>query len=162
MNVGAKVLGACLAMTIVATPAWSACGAMQRTVRDWGLHRAWVVVEDCAHPEKPARLREIVWTADAGREADAHRPAVNRQKKSSASNRPPEVRAGMRVRVWKKSADGEMNLTGTALEGGRTGDRVRVGAGLGSTILRGIVRGPGLVELTVEGAPQPPLEKGAR
>jgi flagella basal body P-ring formation protein FlgA len=57
----------------------------------------------------------------------------------------------MRVTVWQKNQEREIDLRGTALEAGRAGEAIAVRAGLRGTILRGIVRGPASVELTEKG-----------
>jgi flagella basal body P-ring formation protein FlgA len=56
----------------------------------------------------------------------------------------------MRVMVVRREAMADIRLRGTALGTARTGERVAVRAGLGNSIVHGIVRGPGVVELAVE------------
>lgn len=123
------------------TCSWGACGDTPGVVRDWGLHREWRVVTDCAHPERPARLEETRWSLSAAR-ADGSgreniRPAARRVL----------VEAGMAVTVWRRDAEGEVRLTGVALGAGSQGDAVWVKAGLHGALLRAIVRGPAWVEL---------------
>jgi len=141
-----------LGIVIGAGPAQAACGPRPRTVQDRGLHRAWRVVEDCIHPERPARLEEIAWEAGAVGGGDALPQVAMGQNPAAGSRQAPEVRAGMKVRVLKQSADGEVELVGTALEPGHRGDRIRVRAGLGSTVIEGVVRGPAQVQLPAETA----------
>jgi hypothetical protein len=122
-------------------PARAACGPGGPTVRDWGLHRAWAVVENCAHPERPAQLQEIAWRADAGTAPGG------RTKSGRADLSPVEVQPGMPVRVWRQTANMSIELQGTALQPGRRGERIAVRAGLGATVIEGRVVAPGLVEL---------------
>lgn len=63
----------------------------------------------------------------------------------------PLVRAGMRVTVWRSGEEAEVRMAGTALEAGGRGASILVRAGLGNATLRGIVRGPGSVELVSRG-----------
>lgn len=121
--------------------AWGACGGSPRVVRDPGLDRAWRVVEDCDHPERPARLVEAPWP-------DAVRPERGgSEERRRTAGRGPEVRAGMAVMVVSEEAESRVALRGTALSGGDRGTTVAVRAGLRGTIVRGRVRGPALVEL---------------
>jgi hypothetical protein len=53
----------------------------------------------------------------------------------------------MMVIIGRGSDKAEIHLRGTALGTARTGEKVRVRAGVGAAALDGIVRGPGLVEL---------------
>jgi len=112
-------------------------------VRDRALHREWRLVRDQEHPERPARLVEIPWSP-AATDASPCRTAVPQ---------PPAVRAGMRVTMIRKGAMAEIRLRGTALGTAHTGETVAVRAGLGHAVLRGVVRGPGLVELSGEKQP---------
>lgn len=109
------------------------------TIRDRGLHRSWKVERDCDHPERPATLVEIPWTAV--------QVALSPEKNGAERTPPPEVRQGMRVSLGRRGENADIHLFGTALSSGRGGDRVQVRAGLSGATLEGIVRGPGLVEL---------------
>ncbi|HUB17759.1 MAG TPA: hypothetical protein VL990_03935 [Acidobacteriaceae bacterium] len=106
-------------------------------VRDQGLHRAWRVDQDCAHPERPAILVEAPWTDAPGKAAIG----------KGASAHPSPVRDGMRVTVEEQRPQGWIHLSGTALGNAQVGERVGVRAGLGGAVLEGVVRGPGLIEL---------------
>jgi Chaperone for flagella basal body P-ring formation len=121
-------------------------GAPPGIVRDWGLHRQWHVECDRAHPERPAHLVEIPW-GGAGT-----LPAQSEARPPIARPRPPAVRAGMQVTVVRRGAMAEIRLRGTALGTARVGTTVAVRAGLGNAVVRGTVRGPGVVELTSEKA----------
>jgi hypothetical protein len=107
-------------------------------VRDWGLHRTWRVERDCAHPERPAVLVEMPWTAPAGIRRDAVGPGPDR---------PPLVRAGMRVALTWRDENSAGDLAGTALTTASAGGTVAVRSRFGTAILHGVVRGPGWVEL---------------
>jgi hypothetical protein len=129
------------AAAMAAAPAFGACGS-GATIRDWGLHLAWTVERDCNHPERPATLVEVPWSA--GNSA----PASGRN--STEENTPlpaPEVRSGMRVTLGRRGAMAEIHLYGTALRTARLGESVVVRAEWSGALLRGEVRGPGLVEL---------------
>jgi flagella basal body P-ring formation protein FlgA len=56
----------------------------------------------------------------------------------------------MRVTVIRRGAMAEIRLRGTALGTARIGEKVAVRAGLGNSIVQGVVRGPGEVELSPE------------
>jgi hypothetical protein len=131
------------AMASLIPVAYAACGNAG-TVRDWGLHRAWRVEQDCTHPERPAVLVEVPWTV-----AEARAPS-NRKAEVAVRAATPVVRGGMRVRVIGHEANAELQLTGIALNTAQMGERVAVRAGLSGTILHGRVRGSGVVEMEPE------------
>jgi len=127
-----------------------ACGIQSEAVEGWpilasgygvhsyftdsSLHQRWVVVVDCRHPEHPASLIAI--------------PArVNRDVDNSAPVAGPEVLSGMQVRLWSSGNGAEMQFTGVAMEAAYVGKMVRVRTGFRGTVLSGVVRGPGSVEL---------------
>jgi len=129
-------------MLVAPAIAFGACGP-GRTVRDWGLHRAWEVARNCDHPERPAALVEVPWSVpEPG--ASVQRPDA---ASVSAPVSAPEVRSGMRVTVWRREANSCVRLSGVAMGTARLGERVKVRAGLGAASLDGIVRGPAQVEL---------------
>jgi hypothetical protein len=136
------ILGAFL----IASPAFAACGSPARMVIDGGLHRQWVVVRDCEHPERPARLVEVPWS-DAREDS---RPVVKPTGSgpgATPDEGAPWVRPGMQVAVVGGSGDTAIHLQGVALEAGRGGETVLVRAGLRGAALRCIVCGPARVEL---------------
>lgn len=104
---------------------------------DAGLHRQWRIERDRAHPERPARLVEVPWSSGAGAQPEA----------AARGATLPAVRMGMKVTLWRREEEIEVRLSGTALEAARVGETVRVRAGLHGAVLRGVVRGPGVVEL---------------
>ncbi len=142
---------------LMAVPAmaWGTCGP-GGTVRDWGLRLAWVVQQDCDHPERPARLLEVPWSqpnapgAENGAKSGAGCAAPGQSREKPSTLPAPEVRAGMRVTLWRRNETTEVHLDGTALGTARTGEAVAVKAGLHGATLRGTVRGPGRVELEPE------------
>lgn len=117
--------------------------AMPRVIRDWCLHRAWRVEQDDAHPERPARLVEIPWSAGSGAGFAGGQAKVGPAIQAA-------VRAGMPVTVTGRGAMAEIRLRGTALGTAQVGEVVSVRAGLDHAVVRGVVRGPGLVELVPE------------
>lgn len=121
-------------------------GAAPTLVRDWGLHREWRIEQDQAHPERPARLVEVPWS-NAGMAPGSSRRESTPER---AIQQPPAVRVGMRVTVIRLGAMAEIRLHGTALGTARIGENVAVRAGLGNSIVQGVVRGPGVVELSSE------------
>ncbi len=145
MGIGAGVLAA---MLLAPASASGACGA-GNIVRDWGLHIEWVVERDASHLERPARLVEVPWNAAGVEEQTQMRcTAASRSVGREALRSAPEVRSGMRVVVWRRDESGEIHLRGTALGTACMGERVFVKAGLSGATVEGIVRGPGLVELS--------------
>lgn len=140
-----KTLMILLAIAMAAS-AGAACGANGLPVIDWGLHRQYEVERNCAHMERPATLVEVPWSDAAAVRA---REEVRATAASVAAVELPPycVRPGMRVMLTGQEAGSAIQLAGTALEQGRAGQSVRVRAGFHGATLRGIVRGPGLVEL---------------
>ena len=125
-----------LAALVLMGPA--AQGSRHRIV-DVGLHRQWRMETDSAHPAAPPRLVEVPWSDAAAQPA--------RQPGALPAAAPIEVRAGAQVTLCRQGPNEQMRLRGTALEAGRIGDVIRVRAGLHGTVLRGVVRGAGVVEL---------------
>jgi hypothetical protein len=114
------------------------CGSRpERYVADSVLHRRWVVVVDCSHPERPWTLREVPWqsTSHAMTEHKTESPAM------------PLVSAGTKVRLWHAGNGASIELTGTALECGAAGQTIHVRTGSRGTVLEGKVRAAGSVEL---------------
>jgi len=105
---------------------------------DPGLHRQWLIERDRAHPERPARLVEVPWSRGG---------PVAGGSPTGQNVRRPVVRAGMSVTLWRRNPESVLRLAGTALEPGGMGEAIRVRAGLHGSVLRGVVRGPALVEL---------------
>ena len=123
-------------------PAAIVCGGRQ-VIADWGLHRAWAVQANCAHPERPSVLVEIPWKEQPG--ATEVGKELSPVTKLAGSN--PLVRPGARVTVFSHNRGTEIHLMGVALDRGSSGATIRVRAGLHGSILHGIVRGPAEVEL---------------
>jgi hypothetical protein len=119
-------------------------GAEATVVRDWGLHREWRVERDRAHPERPACLVEIPWSAAINRRSSSEPDAAP----APDIPQPPAVRAGMRVTVVRREAMSEIHLYGTALATAVAGEKIAVRAGWDHAVVMGVVRGPGLVELS--------------
>lgn len=135
---------AVLAVLMAPAAALAQCGN-DRVLVDRGLHRQWRVQRDCTHPAWPARLVEVPWREAAAKLGSS--AAFSRAKPGSVDGEAPlPVRAGMQVTVVYRTGEAEIRLLGTALEGGPEGAGILVKAGLGAA-LRGIVRGPALVEL---------------
>ncbi len=128
------VVGAMLGLS------WCAgVAALPHTIVDPGLHRQWLVEQDRAHPERPARLVEVPWVSAPSSPGET--------PQDPGPRRPVAVRAGMQVTLSWRDGEAEIRLMGTALEAGRVGETVRVRAGLHGAVLRGVVRGPAVVEL---------------
>lgn len=140
-GVGAVLAGAIL--TAAATPA-PGLAQLAGSLVDPGLHREWRIEVDRAHPERPPRLVEV---SCSGTKAAAERRNAERGPRSPERTPAPVVRAGMKVTLRWKDAATDLRLTGTALDQGWMGDRIRVRAGLHNAVLRAVVRGPGIVEL---------------
>jgi len=127
-----------LMATLMTAPlAHAACGEAA-IVRDMGLHRAWRVSGDCAHPERPAVLVEVPWAAVVERIPAVH-PGTPQQS--------PLVQAGARVSLTWQGGKARGTLAGTALATAGMGEVVAVRSGVGQRILWAVVCGPGRVEL---------------
>lgn len=109
-------------------------------VRDRGLHREWKVEISAAHPERPALLVEVPWK-------DAEPASARRDPAGTGTTGPLLVRPGMRVTLVGSGAALSMHLSGTALAGGHDGETIPVRGAFRGTLLRGIVRGPGLLQI---------------
>ncbi|MGC2619144.1 MAG: flagella basal body P-ring formation protein FlgA [Acidobacteriaceae bacterium] len=131
---------------MMAAPAFAACGVSGLPVIDWGLHRQYVIERDCAHMERPATLVEVPWS-DAAATRAREQVRMNASPVTDVLRPPYVVHAGTRVMLTRLTPGTAIQLVGTALDQGRAGQSVRVRAGLHGATLRGIVRGPGLVEL---------------
>jgi hypothetical protein len=129
-----------LAAMMAAAPCGAACGGAA-TVRDFGLDRAWVVQRDCDHPERPGTLVEIPWSEPRDRSAAWQGASI------AAPLAPPAVKGGMRVVLWQRRERALVQLSGTALGAARVGESVAVRVAWSGATVRGIVRGPDLVEL---------------
>lgn len=177
MAIAAGILVGVAAWTVpeaaCAVPPLAPCGESLGLVVDRGLHREWVVERDCAHPDRPARLVEVPW--NQARKGSGQQPGIESGAgpgigpasmpalkgiahqaapgHGDAERRPAlQVRAGMTVTLWWRSREAQGSLTGIALDAGARGDRIWVKAGLHGAALRGVVRGPGQVELIGGGA----------
>jgi len=135
-----RAWGVLTAIMIAAPAGQAGCGG-GAMVRDWSLHRAWQVQRNCAHPERPAVLVEVPWSAPA-REKTPGKGVGDASLK--------RVTTGMRVTLYRHGGCAEIHLSGTALTSGDVGQVVAVKAGMGSAILHGWVRGAGLVEIDPE------------
>jgi Chaperone for flagella basal body P-ring formation len=132
-----RIWGIVAVVATAVSVAQAACGDAGG-VRDRGLHRAWRVQRNCAHPERPAVLVEVPWTAPVVRGRGEHAMALKPV---------PLVRAGGRVTMTWQDENSDGHLSGTALTTASAGQTVAVRTGLGAAILHGVVRGPGWVEL---------------
>jgi hypothetical protein len=137
----------------------SAAGsAVSRYVEDAALGKRWAVVVDCAHPGHPASMVPAPEASMAAAKGGTDASGTLKQNTGAAMHSawqdpgPPQVAAGMKVTLWSRETHVEMRLSGTALAAARTGDTVRVRAGLEGSVLKGVVRGPASVEML----PEPP------
>ena len=110
-------------------------------ITDGLLHRRWAVVVDCAHPDRPWTLVDVPWQ-HAGVSAPT-KAAITDIAKAA-----PLIPAGAKVRLWSTADNASIELSGTALEAGATGQTIRVRTGQRGTVLEGRVRGAGSVELS--------------
>lgn len=124
--------------TVLALATVAGAARLPERIVDAGLHRQWLIERDPSHPERPARLVEVPWSSGA---------AATLSAVPVASRKLPGVRAGMKVTLWRRDRNVELQLTGTALRAASVGTMVEVRAGLHGSVLRGIVRGKAVVEL---------------
>ena len=142
--------------------AWFACGVWalaqgagcsddgRRVVAtrwDAVLGKGWELVEDCAHPERPARLIAAVSAVEAG-------PAGIVRGLPVAAIRPLLVRAGDVVRLWQQTDTVRIEMSGVVEQSAGAGEHVVVritrqtdDAGLTTQRIDGTVRGAGDVEM---------------
>jgi hypothetical protein len=116
--------------------------AVDHYIFDPVLKRSWVVMTDCLHPAWPAHAIETQMNR-----GEMERLLVAPAKADGSQISAPIVASGSRIEVWRDGG-ARIRLSGIALESAAVGQPIRVRAGLGSTPLRGIVRGPRSVELT--------------
>ena len=136
-------------MIAAAAPSFAACDRSPAVLIDWGLHRQWRVERDCEHPARPAELAEIPWN-DAAAKADQPLIATGSGHLAPSWSHPLLIRPGTRVVVVAEQRNAEMRLSGVALAGGTLGATIPVWSWYRGATLRGIVRGPALVELVPE------------
>lgn len=112
------------------------------------LRRSWELHEDCAHPERPARVVAGNWAGPSAQGTGA-RPA-----EVAPIAQPLLVHAGDAVRLWMQDRTVRIEMSGVAEESACVGEHVvvrttRQNDDTGFTVERvaGIVRGPGDVEM---------------
>ncbi|QNI34145.1 flagella basal body P-ring formation protein FlgA [Alloacidobacterium dinghuense] len=124
----------------------SVCSTIQGThtdhyIADPVLHRRWAAVVDCSHPERPWTLKEVPWQ-------ETSLPFASSGLKPKVIERATLlVLAGAKVKLWRKTSDGNIELEGTALDAGNEGQTIHVRTGSRGVVLEGKVRGAGSVEL---------------
>jgi len=108
------------------------------------LGKGWQLVEDCAHPERPARLVAAVSAVETGIARGLPAAAVQ----------PLLVRAGDVVRLWQQTATVRLEMKGVVEQSAASGEHVVVritrqsdDAGLTVQRFDGTVRGAGDVEM---------------
>jgi Chaperone for flagella basal body P-ring formation len=101
------------------------------------MGKAWSLIADCAHPERPARLMASVGGAMATASAMAGVPV--------AALRPLLVRAGDLVRLWAQTATVRIEMVGVAEQSAGAGEHVVVR--VSRQRIDGTVRGAGDVEM---------------
>jgi Chaperone for flagella basal body P-ring formation len=111
------------------------------------LGKGWELVEDCAHPERPARLVAAMSVLEGGSVGVLRGLPV-------AAIRPLLVRAGDVVRLWQQTATVRIEMNGVAEQSAANGEHVVVrttrqtdDAGLAVQRIDGTVRGAGDVEM---------------
>ncbi len=111
------------------------------------LGKGWELVEDCAHPERPARLVAAASAVEAGAVGGLRGQPI-------AAVRPLLVRVGEVVRLWQQTATVRIELKGIAEQSAASGEHVVVriarqteDAGLAVQRIDGTVRGAGDVEM---------------
>ena len=107
------------------------------------LHRRWAVLVDCSHPERPWTSELVAWQGKLPISLPKLAPIAN------AVKTPPLIPAGAKVRLWRVDDSASIELSGTALEAGSTGQMIHVRIGRRGTVLEGKVRDAGSVELSV-------------
>jgi len=121
------------------------------------LGRGWDVVEDCAHPERPARLIAETSTSEtwmSGRVGQTGRTIGAAAQPVAAALGPLLVHAGESVMLWRQTENVRIEMVGVAEQSARIGDQVVVrstqqtdDAGLTVQRINGTVRGAGDVEM---------------
>jgi len=131
---------------------FASCAADGRRVlaQRWDsvLGRGWDLVEDCAHPERPARLIASASTAETAMvKTLGGTPLI-------AALSPLLVHAGEGVRLWQQSRNVRIEMLGVAEQSARIGEHVVIritrrtdDAGLTVQRIDGTVRGAADVEM---------------
>lgn len=114
------------------------------------LRRGWELRQDCAHPERPARLVAAA-TPGSFLSSSAGQPAATT---AAPAILPLLVHAGDSVRLWEQDAMVRIEMSGVVEQSARAGERVVVRisrqtdeTGLTVDRIGGIVRGAGDVEM---------------
>ena len=126
-------------------------------VTDAVLHRRWAVLADRTHPERPWTLQEVPWEMPSKKLLHVPVSAAAADPSAKAT---PLISAGMKVRLWRNDLGARIELNGTALESGLTGQTIHVRTGSRGTVLEGRVRGASSVELSTSGKWQTNLSDG--
>jgi hypothetical protein len=132
------------------------CTAEGRRVvaRRWDvvLGKGWDLVEDCAHPERPARLIASA-SADATDMGRVGR-TIGQAEPVAAALSPLLVRAGDSVKLWQQTENVRIEMVGVVEQSARMGQHVVVrftrqsdDGGLTVKRIDGTVRGAGDVEM---------------
>ncbi|WP_213803436.1 flagella basal body P-ring formation protein FlgA [Granulicella sp. dw_53] len=115
---------------------------------DQVLGTKWKIVVDCDHPEWPAHMVKI-----------SNGPSSTKQMPNTLQGNPaiadlPIVRAGEKVKLWKKNDMVRIETFGFAQESGRKGERIKIRPEKDSAVgqnsaffLLGIVQEHGAVEI---------------
>jgi Chaperone for flagella basal body P-ring formation len=133
-----------IVMLLVIAQARASCHRPDAVLTDRGLDRVWAIEQNCAHPERPPRLVELLRN-DAGPQAQG--PLAGGSQRPVKPESVAHIRAGDRVTLDRRGTDASVHLTGVALSAGAMGQTIAVKAGLGAVPLEGVVVGPGYVEL---------------
>jgi hypothetical protein len=161
-----------LSLSEAASPPLEACRGGYRqsgVLRDFTLGRRWMIFVNCAHPEMPriASLDAVsgeVSKSEAGPDKPRMALAVSGEIPpppaaigspaglAAPAAAPRLVAAASRVRLWRRDSVAAIDLAGTALDSGAEGAEIRVRVTAGGQLLRGIVRGPASVELSLRRA----------
>ena len=99
-------------------------------------HADWAMVKRCGHPERPA----VVVRNSSGVRAVVEAPLA-------VVSAAPMVRAGDEVRVSRVDGNVRLDVSGTAVESARVGERVRVRVAGGTAMVSGRVQSDGSLEM---------------
>ena len=142
-------------------PAFAACSNTAATAENlryqitsdrWDpiLHRHWLFVVDCDHPERPLLSR----ISTTYMKNDLYPAFENNQKNSLTASNLPLVRAGQNVRVLRREDSLQIEINGVAEQSGGLGHQVRIRLSKVSTDIEqaqkeivGIVSGLATVEM---------------
>jgi hypothetical protein len=112
-----------------------------RVVEDPGSHRRWLIEQNVARPEGPARVVQIPNELSCGTETNWRNDQV--EKRNGQIKSTPLVRAGEVVRIVQESPTVRVDLEAMALSSGGRAETIAARLRMSGKVVIAVVAGPG-------------------